>query len=71
MTTQGSNMRLPRSTPEAQGISTSAISKFLDDVDEKIFYLNSFMLIRHGNVVAEGWLGSVRAGLYSPALLPQ
>ena len=55
MATHGSNMRLPRSTPEAQGMSASAISTFLDDISEKIFYPNSFMLIRHGNVVAEAW----------------
>ncbi|MFN8445280.1 MAG: serine hydrolase [Caldilineaceae bacterium] len=46
---------LPRSTPEAQGISSSAISAFVNEVNESIQYLNSFMLLRHGSVVAEGW----------------
>jgi CubicO group peptidase (beta-lactamase class C family) len=45
---------LPRSTPEAQGISSEAIQDFVSTVD-KIDTLHSFMLIRHGKVVAEGW----------------
>jgi CubicO group peptidase (beta-lactamase class C family) len=45
---------LPRSTPEAQGISSSAVLSFIDAAD-KIDSMNSFMLLRHGNVVAEGW----------------
>ena len=46
---------LPRSTPEAQGISSSAILDFIETADKKINSLHSFMLVRHGNVVAEGW----------------
>jgi CubicO group peptidase (beta-lactamase class C family) len=45
---------LPRSTPEAQGISSQAIYDFFTAVD-KINTLHSFMLVRHGKVVAEGW----------------
>jgi CubicO group peptidase (beta-lactamase class C family) len=45
---------LPRSTPEAQGISSQAIQDFISSVD-KINTLHSFMLVRHGRVVAEGW----------------
>ena len=46
---------LPRSTPEAQGVSSSEILGFIETVDQKIDSLNSFMLLRHGHVVAEGW----------------
>ncbi len=46
---------LPRTTPEAQGIASSAILAFLQDVDVNIHDLHSFMLLRHGAVVAEGW----------------
>jgi CubicO group peptidase (beta-lactamase class C family) len=46
---------LPRSTPEAQGISSSAILGFLEEAEQKIDALHSFMLVRHGQVVAEGW----------------
>jgi CubicO group peptidase (beta-lactamase class C family) len=46
---------LPRSSPEAQGISSSAILSFVEAADKNIDSLNSFMLVRHGQVVAEGW----------------
>ena len=45
---------LPRSTPEAQGISSQAIVDFVSTVD-KIDTLHSFMLVRHGHVIGEGW----------------
>lgn len=47
---------LPRSAPESQGISSTAISSFITEAD-KVDSLHSFMLVRHGNVVAEGWWG--------------
>jgi CubicO group peptidase (beta-lactamase class C family) len=46
---------LPRSTPEAQGIASSALLAFVEAVDKHIDSMNSFMLVRHGHVVAEGW----------------
>ncbi len=46
---------LPRSSPEAQGIATGAISAFVDAAEKKIDSLHSFMIVRHGHVVAEGW----------------
>jgi len=48
---------LPRSTPERQGISSSDILDFVDTADRQIDTMNSFMLVRHGYVVAEGWWG--------------
>ena len=48
------NMPLPRSTPEAQGISSQAIHDFVETAD-KINTLHSFMIVRHGQVIAEGW----------------
>ncbi|MEO5816237.1 MAG: serine hydrolase domain-containing protein [Gemmatimonadaceae bacterium] len=48
---------LPRSTPERQGISSSAILSFVQAADTGIDMMNSFMLVRHGQVVAEGWWG--------------
>ncbi len=45
---------LPRSTPEAQGISSQAIREFVEAAD-KINTLHSFMIVRHGRVIAEGW----------------
>ena len=46
---------LPRSTPEAQGVSSSRLLAFVDAADRRIDAMNSFMLLRHGQVVAEGW----------------
>ncbi|HEY3860663.1 MAG TPA: serine hydrolase [Verrucomicrobiae bacterium] len=48
------NMPLPRSTPEAQGISSQAVCDYVEAVD-KINTLHSFMLVRHGFVIASGW----------------
>ncbi|HAB15271.1 MAG TPA: serine hydrolase [Verrucomicrobiota bacterium] len=45
---------LPRSTPEAQGVSSSGVLAFLEAADQ-VDAMNSFMLVRHGQVVAEGW----------------
>ena len=46
---------LPRSTPERQGVSSASILGFVDSADSRLDSLHSFMLVRHGNVVAEGW----------------
>ena len=48
------NVPLPRSTPEAQGISCNAICDFIHAAD-RINTLHSFMILRHGLVLAEGW----------------
>ncbi|HXQ80820.1 MAG TPA: serine hydrolase [Opitutaceae bacterium] len=47
--------RLPRSTPEEQGIPAAALLGFVQAAEQKIDALHSFMLVRHGHVVAEGW----------------
>ena len=46
---------LPRSSPEAQGVSSSAIQAFIEAADKNINALHSIMLVRHGHVIAEGW----------------
>jgi CubicO group peptidase (beta-lactamase class C family) len=46
---------LPRSRPEAQGVSPSAVLAFVDEANRKIDAVHSFMLVRHGHVVAECW----------------
>jgi len=46
---------LPRATPESQGVPSSAILSFVEAADKGIDSLHSFMLVRHGRVVAEGW----------------
>ena len=49
------NTMLVHSTPEAQGIASSAILAFIEAADRDIDSLHSFMLLRHGAVVAQGW----------------
>jgi len=46
---------LPRASPESQGISSAGLRKFLDAANESHLSFHSFMLLRHGKVVAEGW----------------
>lgn len=48
-------VNLPRSSPEAQGISSQAIRAFIEAADKDINTMHSFMLVRHGHVVAEAW----------------
>ncbi len=54
---------LPRSTPEAQGVSSAGIVNFLKVAERRRFKLHSLMLVRNGNVVAEGWWAPYRADL--------
>ncbi len=48
------SISLPRSSPEAQGVSSLSIRDFVAAAD-KINTLHSFMIVRHGRVIAEGW----------------
>ena len=52
---------LPRSAPEAQGISSADLLGFVNEAEQKLNALHSFMLVRHGQVVAEGWWGPYAA----------
>jgi CubicO group peptidase (beta-lactamase class C family) len=46
---------LPRSTPEAEGVSSAAVRTFVEAANTKVDTMHSFMLLRHGKVVAECW----------------
>ena len=46
---------LPRSTPEAEGVSSDAILAFVEAADREANEIHSFMILRHGQVIAEGW----------------
>lgn len=56
-----SQHQFPRSTPEAQGVSSAGILAFIEAVEtgrkntHPLDALQSIMLLRHGTVVAEGW----------------
>jgi CubicO group peptidase (beta-lactamase class C family) len=46
---------LPRSAPEAQGISSRALTAFLDAAERDVQYMHGLVVVRHGHVVAEGY----------------
>ena len=46
---------LPRSTPEAQGVSSARLTAFIDALDRDVDAMHSVMVLRHGQVIAEGW----------------
>ena len=48
-------LQLNRATPESLGISSTAVLNWLAAVEENVHDLHSFMLLRHGQVAAEGW----------------
>ena len=54
---------LPRSAPEAQGVSSAKILGFLEAVAASRHEFHSFMLLRHGHVIAEGWWSPYQAAL--------
>ena len=60
---------LPRSTPEAEGVSSAAISAFLDGLAAAQIEVHGLMIARHGRVIAEGWWApyapTLRHTLYS------
>jgi CubicO group peptidase (beta-lactamase class C family) len=45
---------LPRSDPEAEGVSSRAIHRFLDMAEQKGLELHDIIILRHGRVIAEG-----------------
>src|SRR5438477_5538043 len=54
---------LPRSVPEAEGVSSNDIIQFLDAASKSKTEFHSFMLVRHGKVIAEGWWNPYRPDL--------
>jgi CubicO group peptidase (beta-lactamase class C family) len=52
---EATSSQLARSTPEAQGVSAQAIIDFLDAIKREKIELHSFMMLRRGQVIAEGW----------------
>ncbi len=46
---------LIRTTPESQGVSSKGITDFLNAIDTGKVEFHSFMFLRHGKVIAEGW----------------
>src|SRR4030095_13493990 len=55
--------KLPRSNPEAEGVSSQNILDFLDAVGKSKNEFHSIMILRHGKVIAEGWWAPYRPDL--------
>jgi len=51
---------LPRSRPEHEGIASSGILQLVEALESQMHEVHSFMLLRHGKVVAEGWWSPYR-----------
>lgn len=46
---------LPRTSPEAQGVSSTALLDIVNTLDQTFTEIHGLMLLRHGQVIAEGW----------------
>jgi CubicO group peptidase (beta-lactamase class C family)/predicted glycoside hydrolase/deacetylase ChbG (UPF0249 family) len=49
---------LPRSTPEKEGVNSKGIESYFEAVKKSGQDIHSLMILRHGKVVAEHWLGN-------------
>jgi CubicO group peptidase (beta-lactamase class C family) len=54
---------LPRSVPEKEGVSSAGILQFVDAIEQSGEEWHSFVLLRHGKVVAESWWNPYRPDL--------
>jgi len=60
MAAQTAGTNLPRSTPEEQGVSSASILAFLEAIEKSKHEFHSFMMVRNGHVIAEGWWSPYR-----------
>ncbi|CAN5615595.1 hypothetical protein BH09BAC4_BH09BAC4_00760 [soil metagenome] len=47
--------KLPRSLPETQGVAPGGLLDFVNTIESEKLNVHSVMVLRHGQVVAEGW----------------
>ena len=47
--------RLPRSLPATQGVASGGLLDFVNTIEKENLNVHSLMVLRHGQVVAEGW----------------
>jgi hypothetical protein len=50
-----SKKSLPVASPESQGVDSQSILNFLDAANACDYEWHSFMMLRHGKVIARGW----------------
>lgn len=55
--------KLQHSAPEAQGVSAAGILEFINAAENSKTEFHSFVLMRHGKVVSEGWWNPYRPDL--------
>jgi CubicO group peptidase (beta-lactamase class C family) len=44
-----------RTSPERQGLASSAILQFVEELERQVHEIHSLMLVRHNRIIAEGW----------------
>ncbi len=49
------NTSMTRSLPELQGVDSAKLLEFVEKANREVNSMHSFMLVRHGNIVAEAW----------------
>ncbi len=57
------NINLERSTPEKEGVSSAGILNFINAANSSKHEFHSFMFLRHGKVISEGWWNPYKADL--------
>jgi hypothetical protein len=58
-----SGSSLPHSSPEAEGVSSAGILRFVEAAEKSKNELHSFIFLRHGKVIAEGWWDPYKSAL--------
>lgn len=53
---------LPRSTPEAEGVSARDLLNFVTAADARAHRIHSVVVVRHGRIIAEGYWAPFTAG---------
>ena len=48
-------MSLHSSNPESQGVPSDAILRFVQRIEKEVDSVHSFVLLRNGHVLANGW----------------
>ena len=47
--------QLPISSPEQEGVSSAAVLSFVNRLEKEVDAVHSFMVLRHGKKISEGW----------------
>ena len=53
--TKVGNHYLESSTPEAEGVASEGITRFIDALESENNEMHSFVILRHGKIISEAW----------------